>query len=389
MDWLSRRRAGRGLRNATLLITHSELNSRHGVGSVLLNIFAKDPALIVLYSLPLFDGESSGEVAVHLPYADESARQQLADVLKPHQVERIFCAPHLPDDARKALAATELTAAPLVTYVMDDQNLFFDGISDELMRALIERSSLCLTAGSTILQSGYEAKYGRQFGLVPPVYDARLFAPPGLGAPNNQPPRGVIIGNVWSARTIEELRRVISASGFAVDWFGNAGKPYVQLDPADIAADGIALHPNLADEPLVEALRGFDYGIMPSGQLDDPEHGWLFRGSLPSRLMYMLATAHLPMVVLGDPATAAGEFVTRLELGATSSYDPQAFAEAVAQVTDAPTRDAIQARAARLSPLFASEPVAEWVWRSVAAGRPVDDRYEALSQAAPRVGEAF
>jgi hypothetical protein len=43
-----------------------------------------------------------------------------------------------------------------------------------------------------------------------------------------------------------------------------------------------------------------------------------------------------------------------------------------------PKRDAIRARAAELAPSFAAEPVADWLWRSAAAGRPVDDRYERL-----------
>jgi hypothetical protein len=367
------------LRNATLLITHAELSSRHGVGALLLKIFAEDPALMVLYSVRLFDGQSAGEVALHLPYSDESARPRLADGLEPHQVERIFCVPHVPDDARKALAAAELTGARLMTtYLLDDQNLFFDGIPDLLMRTLVERSSLCL-AGSSILQSGYEAKFGRPFGFLPPVNETRLFAPPDLAAPNNQPRRGVIIGNVWSARVLEELRALIRTTGLPVDWFGNAGAPFIEIDPAELRADGIELHRNLADEPLVERLRGFDYGIMPSGRLgEDPELDWLFRASLPSRLVYMLTTAHLPLVVLGDPETAAGEFVARLGLGVTCPYEPAAFAEAVKQVTDPVLRSTIRDRAARLSPLFASEPVAEWVWRSAEAGRPADDRYEPL-----------
>lgn len=373
---------GPELRDATLLITHSELCSRHGVGAVLSKIFADDPALIVIYSLRLFDGDSGGSVTLHFPHPANGAgdaRHRLADFLNPHQIRRIFCVPHLPDDARNALAAAELLGAPLVTYIMDDQNLFFDGISDDLMKALIDRSSLCL-AISPILQSGYRAKFGRRFWWLPPVNEERLFAPPDFPGPSNRPARGVIIGNLWSSQVLQEFRRLIRVSGLRVDWFGNAGKPYLQIRPTELMADGIALHPNLADQPLVEELRRSDYGIMPSWSLgEDYDHDWLFRGSLPSRLIYMLTTAHLPLVVLGDAETAAGEFVTRLGLGVTSPYDARSFADAVAQVTDPATRRAIRTQAARLSPVFASEPVADWVWQSAEAGRPADDRYERLS----------
>jgi hypothetical protein len=90
----------------------------------------------------------------------------------------------------------------------------------------------------------------------------------------------------------------------------------------------------------------------------------------------MLTTAHLPIVVLGDPETAAGQFVTRLELGAVSPYRTGEFRAAVSEVTNAKTTARIRRKAAQLAPTFESEPISEWIWRSVQLGKPLDDRYE-------------
>jgi len=187
---------------------------------------------------------------------------------------------------------------------MDDQNLFAQGIADPLMKQLLERSSIRFAISET-LRAGYEQKFGNPFWIIPPVNGKRFFAPPGFRAPNNQPPRGVMIGNVWSLEILQQLRELIKVSGLTVEWYGNAGKPFIQLDPTELANEGIILRENVAEDPFVRELRRFDYAIMPSGTLNGTlEHDWLFRASLPSRLIYTLTTAHLPVVVLGDPETA-------------------------------------------------------------------------------------
>ncbi|HEY0790886.1 MAG TPA: hypothetical protein VGD78_07460 [Chthoniobacterales bacterium] len=372
---------GKGLRDGTLVITHAEVCRRHGAGALLMKIFAKDPSLMVLYSRNYFDGECFGHVTAHLPHPTldlKESKARLAPVLAGRDIQRIFCVPFYPDDAVSGVAAAELTGAPLVTYIMDDQNVFTTGIPDGLMERLVDRSAL-LFAISEVLRAGYQKKYGKPCWIIPPVNEAHLFAPTDYLGPGNQPPRGVIIGNVWSSEVLQSLRDTVKASGLAVDWYGNAGKPFIQLDEVELAAEGIVLHPNLTDEPLVQALRECDYGIMPSGTLSaNLEHDWLFRASLPSRLIYLLTTAHLPLIVLGDPETAAAQFVTRLGLGTTAPYEAERFSAAVTDVTSPGRQRQIRAAAAALAPAFVSEPVAAFVWKSVEKGRPLDERYEVL-----------
>jgi hypothetical protein len=372
------------LRDATLCVTRVEINNRTG-GVILAQILAGEPALIVIYSLRLFGGDCAGDISLHVRQQTEDldqAAESIAAVLNGHEISRILCVPQTTGDALSAITAAELTGATLVTYVMDDCNVFNDGISDAGMRRLVEGSAICF-AVSPLLCKVYEQKFGQPFWLLPPVNESRLFAPRDLEPPANREPRGVIIGNVWGADVLADLRSTIRKSGLKVDWYGNAGRPFVDPDVGALAADGIALHPNLAHEPLVRELRRCDYAIMPSRVLSEGRtHDFLYRASLPSRLVYLFTTAHLPVVVLGGADTTAAQFVTGFGLGAVSPYDPEHFAEAVRRVTFAPERDAIRARAAELAPSFAAERVAEWIWRSAAEGRPVGDRYERLFAAA-------
>ena len=367
------------LKDATLVITHAEICDRHGTGALLGKIFKDEHPLLVLYSRSYFDRQSLGTVVHHMPHPElelEAAERKVAALLDGHDVKRILCVPFFPDDALSAIAAANITSAPLVTYIMDDQNLFLQGIADPLMKMLLERSAMRF-AISEALRSGFKQKYGLPVWIIPPATSRHLFAPVDLAPPNNQTPRGVIIGNVWSKEMLQQLRELVKASGLTVEWFGNAGKPFIQLDPAELLKEGIILHGVVAEDELVRALRQFDYAILPSGNMSGMiEHDWLFRASLPSRLIYMLTTAHLPIVVLGDPETAAGEFVTGLELGVTSPYRTSEFRAAVSEVTNLETAARIRRKAAQLAPTFASEPISEWIWRSVQLGKPFDDRYE-------------
>lgn len=202
----------------------------------------------------------------------------MATLLDDHEVKRILCVPFFPDDALSAIAAAKVMSAPLVTYIMDDQNLFFQGIADPLMKMLLERSAMRF-AISEALRSGFEEKYGLPVWIIPPANCRRWFAPSDFPSPNNQPPKGVIIGNVWSPEILEKVRGLIKASGLTVEWFGNAGKPSIQLDAAELAKEGLILHGIVPEDRLVRALRQFDYAILPSGHLSGTlAHDWLFSG---------------------------------------------------------------------------------------------------------------
>jgi hypothetical protein len=103
--------------------------------------------------------------------------------------------------------------------------------------------------------------------------------------------------------------------------------------------------------------------------------------SLPSRIPTMMTTSHIPILVLGHPETCAARIVRRFGLGEVAPYEPTAVRAALQRLTDAATQDRIRRRAAELSPMFASDDAAGWIWRSLAEGRACDERYENLMTA--------
>jgi hypothetical protein len=63
-------------------------------------------------------------------------------------------------------------------------------------------------------------------------------------------------------------------------------------------------------------------------------------------------------------------------LGVVSPYRSDQFRAAISDVTNPKTVERIRRKAAALAPTFASEPISDWIWRSVELGKPIDDRYE-------------
>jgi hypothetical protein len=104
----------------------------------------------------------------------------------------------------------------------------------------------------------------------------------------------------------------------------------------------------------------------------------LARASVPSRIVFLMATANLPLIVMGHPQTAAAHFVTSLGLGTVCDYSAESFQTAVREVTDPATSTRIRARAQSLSPSFSTRELSNWLWKSMNGGRAVDERFEAL-----------
>ena len=125
---------------------------------------------------------------------------------------------------------------------------------------------------------------------------------------------------------------------------------------------------------------------MPSGRLDPgEERESIARLSLPSRMPFVAATAQLPVIVLGSRETAAARFVERFGLGLVTDYDGVQLRRAVEQVGRPAAQAEIRTRARELSAAFSADGLDQWLWRSLAAREPVDDRFERLFR--PQAGE--
>ncbi|BDG05825.1 hypothetical protein [Anaeromyxobacter oryzae] len=371
------------------IVTHVEVNERHGVGVLLRTLFGDGTGVVTIRSRDDYDGRQDfGALAVRVSHrrgrSRAAVRRRVARALRGVEVRRVLCVPYYPDDVLTALALHDAHAAPLVTWIMDDQNLLEPSIPDDLVAELLAKSAVAF-AISPELRDAYAEKYRRPVWFAPPLVAADRVRPPG-GEDVPATGRPMVIGNIWGARWYQDLRRTVRGTGIRLDWSSPAGLStfWAGFDREALAADGVEAVGALPEPVFVERLRAAPYVVVPSGTLDEADdRPGISRFSLPSRIVFAVAAAHAPVVVLGSPRTAAARFVSAHGLGAVVPYDPAAFRAAVAELSTPEAQRGVRLRAAAIAGRFSAEGVLEWLWRSLEAGAPADDRFERLAPAAP------
>jgi hypothetical protein len=260
---------------------------------------------------------------------------------------------------------------------MDDRNVQSDGIPDALLGELLRRSALRL-AISQELCDALQGKYGVPVAFVPPVVDPALVPRDPVPLPADAR-RGAMIGNVWGRRWLGRLLDALEGSGVELEWFASAPPRWHAAGVAELRRAGVRRREGLPDAALAAELRRAAFAVLPTGTLDaEDDNAAIARFSLPSKLVYTTAVAHLPVLVVGHPGTAAARFVTRAGIGLTVPYERRAFRAAAAELARPEVQRALRARAAALAPAFSADGARAWIWRSLEAGGPIDDRWERL-----------
>ena len=372
------------LNDADVIITHVEVNDRHGVGRFVQMMFLGEPGIISLRSANLYEGEHNfGDLAFcirHENKARDAVFARVLDTMGDNSARRIVCIPYFADDVRTALALKEIYGASMCTYIMDDQNVFTgDGIPDVLMDELLAKSRLRLAISPELLRA-YEKKYGHKIWYMPALVPARLI-PSRLvvPVPAPEPSQGVMIGNIWGGQWVNRLRETVRDSGIKLRWYCNGGFRWLPCSKDSLIADSIIPCDPPKEDLLIEILRSSGFAVVPSGTLDqDDDRRFIAQLSLPSRLPYMMATSHIPILVLGNRQTSAARFVEQFGIGVVADYTPKAFVDAANYITRAEVNLAMRRKALVASARFSDAGAAEWIWQSLALGEPIDRRYEGL-----------
>jgi hypothetical protein len=372
--------------DADAIVAHIEINDHHGVGVLLGRLFGQSGNIVSIRSHNFYNGKQDFG-AMHACIAHGAASRDMVfwkvlEAMGGVAIQRVVCVPYFPDDALNAIALKEAFGVPLCTYLMDDQNLCVNGIPDSTMTELLAKSSLRL-AISPEMCAGYEAKYGRKIWFMPPLAPARLI-PQQLNQVPEQILHGktsLILGNIWGQHWLSLLRETVRGSGITLRWYNNGQFPWLTCSKGRLASDGIVPQegPPDSDDRLVEILRQAPFVVVPSGTLEaSDDRQFIAKLSFPSRIPYILATSHTPILVLGHPDTAAARAVTRFGIGMVAPYERRAFLGAVETITRPDLNLAMRRAAFRLSLRFADAGAAGWLWQSLAKGEPVDSRYEDL-----------
>ncbi len=371
------------LKNADVVITHVEVNDKHGVGALVRKLFLGEPNILSIRSADLYEGDHQfadlSLIIKHPGSSRDMVFDRVSEALGETTVRRILCIPYFPDDAWTAIALKELFGVPLCTYLMDDQNIYHEGIPDGIMRELLTKSDLRL-AISPELRVAYESKYGLGFNYMPPVVPAglvpsKLIVPP----PDSARREGVMIGNIWGKQWVDLLRKTVRGSGVELHWYSNGEFRWLECGKEELRRDSIVPHAPPSDEDLVQILRKARFAVLPSGALDDSDdRSFLAQLSLPSRLVYMMATAQLPVIVLGSPRTAAANFVRQFGIGSVCEYSRTAFAAAVDHITEPEANLQMRRNALLAAGSFTGIGASEWIWQSLARKAPADARFELM-----------
>ncbi|MEY2853849.1 MAG: hypothetical protein RL030_981, partial [Pseudomonadota bacterium] len=368
-----------------LLFSHVEVTRLQGTGVLIERFFPDSSGFITVRSRSLYQGVVNFgglHFSLDLPGLTEAARRTLLQrLLAPYKIHRILCVPFFAADFMHAIAARELTGAPLCTYVMDDQVLHAREVPQELAQRLFAASDLRLAISPEMIAE-YSAWFKCSFGLLPPIITTPADECPNKWNEDRGSVRqGAMVGNIWSAKQFEQLRAFTRAANLRVDWFGNSKVAWLPQDQAVLEADGIYCQGFLPETELAQRLSSYPFVVLPSGQLDGTEDNeWLTRLSLPSRMVFILTKTLTPMLVLGSSKTAAARFVNQFGLGVSSNYVATEAAAKMDELTTPARRTTLLANARRVAPAFLMPGCGEWIWRSLASKHPEPTPFDYLYQ---------
>lgn len=371
---------------ADVVITAAEVNNFHGTGTLLCRIFPDSSSIISLRSCNFYDGGQQFAAANYCLPMTRGSRAEVFSWVKWYlsgtSVRRILTIPYLPSDPLVAIAAHDQFNAPLCTYIMDDKNVCDDGISDELMEELLAKSDLRLVIGPE-MRDAYEKKFSMKFWVLPPlVPESLLHREPLPLLDHVDRKRGVLLGNIWGQRWLDMLRGVFFETGYQIDWYCNQKDPiFLDYDRIDLKRHGITLKDPITETRLPDVLSHYAFAVVPTDTLDGQSPGAvaaIAELSLPSRILTIVGTSHLPMLVLGNPNACAARFVERFDLGEISPYDRGVAVAKLERLLKPEVQSAIRDRAAILCRSLSSKDQAGWIWRSLEAGEACNLTYENL-----------
>ena len=373
--------------HCTVIVTPNEVNSKHGTGVLISKIFRNSQNIVSIRSRDGFSGEQHfGDHRIVLSNPALSRTQAFANVIElfsDRPIKQAVCIPYYPEEVLTAIALKDVYGMPLCTYIMDDNTLFGNGIPSELMEELLRKSDLRLVISSE-MRRAYERHYRTKFWLLPPIVSSDLlhYSRWANSSIKQDSKIGILVGNVWGQSWLERLRDTVRDSGVQIHWYANCGATkvsWLNFNRQQLEQEGIFIYEPLPEPELATKLNEYSFAILPSGTLDaDDDNKSVALLSLPSRVPLMLATAYIPIVVLGSPKTAAAQFVTQFQVGTVCNYNSAEFAQAIEFVTREESQVLIREKAAALADVFSDAGVAEWIWETLECGEPSDLRFERL-----------
>lgn len=342
-----------------VVVTHDAPTPKQGVGAVVATLFGSSENAINIRSSDNYAGGGTAAMAsirIGDPGAAEPSLQTSVNEVKSrlglNRVTSAVAIPYSTQDCFNAIAVAKVFGCPLTVWIMDDQNIHAEGISAGAMNELLACSSKRFAICEELARA-YAERFGVDFGVALPPEDPANLALVPLAGRRPQTPRFATCGNVWSERTLRMAMRLTKENGMSLDWFGNFGRPFLDIGPEELASAGISEKGFLDKTELVPLLRAHDVGVVFMPPADDPTHGWQSRLSFPSKLVMLAGCANLPILFVGPEGNPGGNFVRKNRLGIALDWSAPGFKEAIAELVD--NGDFYRANAAEAAKKFILE----------------------------------
>ena len=375
-----------GYKSYDIIVSHSEINAQHGVGVLLQRIFPNSKNFLSIRSDDLYDGNQSfGDRAICFYARNDSpfeiyrkVQEQLSEVIP----ERLVSVPYFCGDYLISLAIKKLYNCPLCVFIMDDQNIISKNVPDYLVRELLDEADLCLGI-SRSLCNAYEEKFKRKFWFVPPVVESYLIKDKLelISTQKLKQKKGVLIGNIWSQKWLDQLRSLCKGANIKIDWYGSPNREWIHFNDKELEIDGISFKGFVPEQELIQRLRDAHFAVIPTGSSDDLEdRPELTKLSLPSRSCFIIATANIPILVIGDSHSAIAQFIREYGLGTICNYDVDDFRQKIIYLCQLENQQRIRRNAFNIGQNLSADNLAEWLWASLEKKEAIDFRFENLLQ---------
>jgi hypothetical protein len=368
-----------------VIITGNEINHNHGVGILLHRLYPDSRNIYSIRSMDIYDGVHYFGGQNFCLHRKQSTYHQVLSAVQSNlgqiRPSAVLLIPYFQADFLLGLAIKRLYNSPLCVFIMDDQNIFSHHVDDTLVQQLLDSADLCFGI-SRPLCDAYQNKFHKKFWFFPPVIESKLIQcdlPQAFLDMEGFEPRGVLIGNIWCQRWLDQLRPLCRESQVKLDWYGNPNRSWIDFQEVELEKDGIFFRGFIEEDKLILALQKASFAVIPTGSSDHPDdRPELMNLSLPSRSCFMTATANIPLLILGHEQSAIARFVESAGLGIVCPYDNDAFVNAIRAICSIENQRKFRENSILVARQLGADGLGEWLWESLAKQRPVDLRFENL-----------